>query len=219
MSESDDSVATLAGSVLLVEDDAAVRGSLSLLLRLHGLRTEEFGSAEEFLVATVNERPACALVDIRLPGMSGLTLQARIFRENRGLPVLLMTALADAEIARTALLQGAIDFLEKPIDEAELLEAVEVALRFDRDQMARNRERDALLARVGSLTRRERDLFERITDGRQSREIAEEFGLSLAALEAQRLRMMEKLQVRRVADLFRLRFRIGKYVSGQRAAF
>ena len=219
MHESDDSVATLAGSVLLVEDDVAVRGSLSLLLRLHGLRTEEFGSAEEFLAATVNERPACALLDIRLPGMSGLALQARIVRENRGLPVLLMTALADAEIARTALLQGAIDFLEKPIDEGELLEAVELALRFDRDQLARNRERDALLARVGSLTRRERDLFERITDGRQSREIAEEFGLSLAALEAQRLRMMEKLQVRRVADLFRLRFRIGEYVSGQRAAF
>jgi FixJ family two-component response regulator len=219
MPESDDSLATLAGSVLLVEDDAAVRSSLALLLRLHGLRTEEFGSAEEFLGATVNERPACALLDIRLPGMSGLALQARIVRENRGLPVLLMTALADAEIARTALLQGAIDFLEKPIDEGELLEAVAVALRCDRDQMARSRERDAVLARVGSLTRRERDLFERITDGRQSREIAEEFGLSLAALEAQRLQMMEKLQVRRVADLLRLRFRIGECVSGQRAVF
>jgi len=219
MHSSKDSVATLAGSVLLVEDDAAVRSSLSLLLRLHGLRTEEFASAEEFLAATVRERPACALVDVRLPGMSGLALQARIFRENRGLPVLLMTALADAEIARTALLQGAIDFLEKPIDEGELLEAVEVALRCDQDQLARNRERDALVARVGSLTRHEKDLFERITDGRQSREIAEEFGLSLAALEAQRLRMMEKLQVRRVADLFRLRFRIGECVSGQRAVF
>lgn len=204
------------GSVSLVEDDAAVRRSLSLLLGLHGFHTEEFGSAEDFLAATLPEGPACALVDMRLPGMSGLALQARMVHQERRLPVLLMTAQGDAAIARTALLQGAIDFLEKPIVESELLEAVAAALRSDCEQMARNDERDVLFARIGTLTRHERELFERITNGDQYREIAEEFGLTLEALEVQRSRLMEKLEAHRLADLFRLRFRLGTCAAGRR---
>ena len=212
--------ATAAGGiVLLVEDDAAVRHSLSLLLELHGFRCAEFESAEQFLAAPAEQRPACALVDIRLPGMSGLALQARMMRQDRAFPVLLMTAQGDAAIARTALLQGASDFLEKPIDEKELLEAVSAALRRDSEQVARNREIDALLARIGTLTRREWELFERITNGCSYRAIAEEFGLTVEALEVQRVRLMEKLQARRLADLFRLRFRVGEHAAGRHVPF
>jgi FixJ family two-component response regulator len=209
--------AASAGSIFLVEDDAAVRNSLALLLRLHGYRTEEYGSAEEFLAAEPRERPACALVDIRLPGMSGLALQARMHHGERALPVLLMTAQGGAAIARAALLQGASDFLEKPIDEGELLGAVRDALRLDEEQGARNQDREAILQRFGTLTRQEWSLFERITDGCQYREIAAELGVTLDALETHRLRLMEKLQANRLADLFRLRFRVGEIVLARRS--
>ena len=209
-------VAEFAGSVVLVEDDAAVRCSLALLLQLHGYRTCEFDSAEAFLGgAAALERPACALVDIRLPGMSGLALQARMEREHRGPPVLLMTAQGDEAIARTALLQGAIDFLEKPIDETVLLGAVADGLRSDAQRLAQDRERDAVLGRLRGLSRHERLLFERITSGCQARAIAEEFGVTLDTLNAQRAQLMEKLQAPRVTDLFRLRFRVGEALTGR----
>ena len=211
-----DDAAQSAGTVFLIEDDAPVRRSLSLLLELHGFRCTQFESAEDFLAVPAWQRPACALVDIRLPGMSGLALQARMIRQERGFPVLLMTAQGDVAIARTALLQGASDFLEKPIDEKELLEAISVALRSDSDQIARQREHDALLARIGTLTRHEWELFERITNGSSYRAIAEDFGLTLEVFEEQRHHMMEKLGARRLADLFRLRFRVGEHVHGRR---
>jgi two-component system, LuxR family, response regulator FixJ len=194
------------GSVCIVEDDAAVRGSLAVLLRLQDYEAHEFDSAESFLAVDRTVAPACALIDIRLPGMSGLALQARMARHRGSMPVLLMTAQGDSSIARTALLQGAVDFLEKPIDEGELLDAIARALRCDLDRVEHHRERDALLARLATLSVRERDLFERITNGRHPREIAAEFGVSPDALDTQRQRMMEKLRARRIADLFRLRF-------------
>ncbi|HYA66429.1 MAG TPA: response regulator, partial [Burkholderiaceae bacterium] len=103
MASSDDAAMLGEGFVFLVEDDPAVRRSLSLLLDLHGFRCTEFQSAEDFLAASAWQRPACAVVDIRLPGMSGLALQARMMRKDRGFPVLLMTAQGDAAIARTAM--------------------------------------------------------------------------------------------------------------------
>ncbi len=204
------------GSVCLVEDEVAVRQSLALLLQLHGFATSEFASAEDFLAAPLGYRPACALVDIRLPGMSGLALQARMACQLHAPPVVLMTAHGDAAIARSALLQGASDFLEKPIDETELILAVESALRSDAERHAANLESDKLIALVAALTRDERVLFEHITSGRQIREIAEQFGLSVQEMEARRLHVMQKLQVRRLADLFRLRFRVDAVPVGHK---
>jgi FixJ family two-component response regulator len=196
------------GSVFVVEDEAAVRRSLVLLLRLHGLLAEAFASAEEFLDAAPAARPACVLLDIRLPGMSGLALQARMVRDGRSPPVMLMTAQGDTALARTALLQGASDFLEKPIDESELLAAVDVALRRDLERMERQRASDALLVRMAELTAHERALFFQITDGRPYGEIAQELAVALDDVEGRRLRLMHKLGVHRMSELFRLRFRI-----------
>ena len=124
-----------------------------------------------------------------------------------------MTAQGDETLARAALLQGAVDFLEKPIDEDALLTAVAAGLRSDTEHIARYRERDAVAARLATLTRHEVALFERITNGRQTREIAEEFGLTVEAFEQQRARLMQKLEVARTTDLFRLRFRLGEVLS------
>jgi two-component system response regulator FixJ len=196
--------------VCIVEDDAAVRESLTLLLRLRGYEPITFESAEQFLAGSALDRPACVLLDVRLPGISGLELQQRLKGERPALPVIVMTAHGDAATARAALRDGAIDFLEKPVDEADLLEAVEAALQTDLAQLVRDREHENILVSLQRLTERELDVFERITDGLHNREIAEELGISPRTVEVHRARLMEKLSARRVADLFRLRFELDR---------
>lgn len=192
--------------VFVIEDDEAVRDSIAMLLRLHGYEVVGFGSAEAFLQAGPHLRPAVALVDVRLPGMSGLELQRRLKSVGTDLPVVVITAFGDVAMARRALRDGAVDFLEKPVDEADLVAAVAVALRADRRRQDELREHEAMLARLQRLTDRETEVFERVTNGMHNREIAEEFGISQRTVEVHRARLMEKLQADRVADLFRLRF-------------
>lgn len=209
------SSAALPRFVYIVEDDAAVRESLTLLLELRGYRIAAFARAEEFLALTGLERPACVLVDVRLPGMSGLDLQRHLERSVPTLPVVVMTAHGDAATARAALRSGAIDFLEKPIDESDLLEAVELALQSDVVRLNREREQQNASASMQRLTERELDVFTRITDGLHNREIAEELGISPRTVEVHRARLMEKLGARRVADLFRLRFELDRREAGR----
>lgn len=192
--------------VYLVEDDSAVRESLALLLQLRGYSAIGFDSAEAFLAAGRLQRPACALLDVRLPGMSGLDLQKQLKEQGSDLPVVVMTAHGDVATARRALREGAVDFLEKPIDESDLLAAVSIALQSDQERVEAEREREVMQARMQRLTDRETEVFERVTNGMHNREIAEEFGISQRTVEVHRARLMEKLQARRVADLFRLRF-------------
>ncbi|MFN9807799.1 MAG: response regulator transcription factor [Betaproteobacteria bacterium] len=192
--------------VFVVEDDEAVRDSIAMLLRLHGFEVVGFGSAEAFLQAGPHLRPAVALVDVRLPGLSGLELQRRLKATGADLPVVVITAFGDVAMARRALRDGAVDFLEKPVDESELVAAVAVAWRADRRRQDELREYEAMVARLQRLTDRETEVFERVTNGMHNREIAEEFGISQRTVEVHRARLMEKLQADRVADLFRLRF-------------
>jgi len=205
----DQSDVNVAGSwVYVVEDDPSVRDSLSLLLQLRGFSTATFDSAEAFLENDALERPACVLADVRLPGMSGLELQRKLAAQRSTLPFVVMTAHGDVATARAALREGAVDFLEKPIDEQDLIDAITVALRSDHEQFERARSRETVLGRMQRLTERELEVFDRVTSGYHNREIAEEFGISQRTVEVHRARVMEKLQARRVADLFRLRFEL-----------
>jgi RNA polymerase sigma factor (sigma-70 family) len=215
----DQSDLNVSGSwVYIVEDDAPVRDSLSLLLQLRGFSTAAFDSAEAFLEGDALERPACVLADVRLPGMSGLELQRRLASQHAALPVVVMTAHGDVATARAALRDGAVDFLEKPIDERDLIDAITVALKSDREQVEKARNRENMLGRMQRLTERELEVFERVTSGYHNREIAEEFGISQRTVEGHRARVMEKLQARRVADLFRLRFELdGAAAPAERA--
>jgi len=206
---------TSTNLVYLIEDDSAVRESLALLLQLRGYSAIGFDTAEAFLAAGEPQRPACALIDVRLPGMSGLELQNKLKAQGIDLPVVVMTAHGDVGTARRALKEGAVDFLEKPIDEADLMAAVSIALQGDQARVEREREHEAMQARVQRLTDRETEVFQRVTNGMHNREIAEEFGISQRTVEVHRARLMEKLQARRVADLFRLRFALDER---QRAA-
>ena len=153
-----DAPATLA----IVDDDPGVRDSLTVLLNAAGYRTREYGSAEAFLREPLEGNPTCAIIDLRLPGIDGLALQAEMGRRGLAMPVILVTAHGDVASARQALRTGAVDFLEKPIDNDELLNAVRNAIEGrDRAQLERAADARATLL-LGSLTQREREVYDRI---------------------------------------------------------
>lgn len=202
-----------AATVYVVEDDAAVRSSLELLLRVRGYLAEGYGCGEDFLEQAALRRPACLIADVRLPGIDGLELARRLKSHAAAIPVIIVTAHGDVSTARAALREGAVDFLEKPVDEAELFDAVEQALASDQRSFSLEQERHLHLQRLQRLTAREREVFDRITEGRHNREIADEFGISPRTVEVHRARIMEKLDAQRVSDLFRLRIELDRAPS------
>jgi RNA polymerase sigma factor (sigma-70 family) len=193
-----------APTVAIVDDDPGVRKSLTLLLELHGLRTRAFASAEEFLAAFDPAWASCALIDLRMRGMQGAALQEELLRRNVRLPVIIITAHGDIAAARATFKAGAVDFIEKPIDDEQLVAAIRTAL--DRDAEARHEAARVaeIAARIERLTERERQVLDRVVAGLHNREIAAELGLSARTVEVYKARMMEKLQVRRIPELVRL---------------
>lgn len=191
-------------TVFLVDDDPAVRDSLSLFLSLKGLRIQPFASAEDFLATYRPEWPGCLVVDVRMSGMDGLRLQAHLREMAVALPVIVMTAYGDVATARTALKGGAVDFLEKPVDADLLHRAIVEALEKDRQERRASLDHAHLKNRLARLTERERQVLERVVEGRHNREIAEEFGISPRTVEVHKARLMEKCQVERLPDLIRL---------------
>ena len=190
--------------VFIVDDDDAVRDSLALLLGLHGYRTQAYGSAEEFLDRIDEGIRGCMLLDLRLPGMTGLELQTALATRKIALPILILTAHGDIATARHALKAGAFDFIEKPIDPERLIPAIEAALAADataREDVAR---RVGLERKLERLTPRERQVLEFVVSGRHNREIAAHLGISPRTVEVYKARMMQKLQVERLPDLIRI---------------
>src|SRR5512134_491923 len=191
-------------TVYIVDDDAAVRDSLSLLLGVRGFRTACFASAESFLASHRPGEMGCLLLDVRMPGMSGIELQSRLVAQGDPLPVIVITAHGDIAMARAALKAGAEDFLEKPIDEEALLQALHSALDRDWRRIQQAAESARFAERVGGLTLRERQVMDLVSEGRSNREIAEALGISLRTVEVHRARMMDKLGVRSLPELVRL---------------
>lgn len=189
--------------VYIVDDDAAGRDSLSLLLRLKGFENRVFSSAEEFLAQYNPVWRGCLLLDIRMAGMNGLALQRELAERGSVLPIVFITAHGDAAKARTALKAGAVDFLEKPLDDQMLVMAVREAL--DRATRERNacEARDTFAARLARLTGRERQVLDRVVEGRYNREIAAQLDISPRTVEVYKARMMEKMQARTLPDLIR----------------
>jgi FixJ family two-component response regulator len=190
--------------VYVVDDEPAIRDSLALLLRSVGLASRAFPSAPAFLDGFDPAAPGCLVADVRMPGMSGLELQAELARRGSTLPVIIITAHGDVATTRSALKGGAVDFIEKPIDDEALVAAIAAAL--DRDARERGRARAAAgtAERLARLTAREREVLALVAEGRHNREIAVALGISPRTVEVYKARMMEKLQVRRVPDLVRL---------------
>lgn len=190
-------------TVYIIDDDRGVRESLVLLLSLQGYATRAFDSGGAFLAAALPEWSGCALVDLRMPGMSGLELQRELAARDIGLPLIFITAHGDVTATRQALKSGAVDFIEKPIDDVELLAAIEAACK--RDERARHSRAHStrfgeLLAR---LTPREREILDRVVAGEHNREIAQALGISARTVEVHKAHLMDKLQIERIPDLVR----------------
>lgn len=191
-------------TIFIIEDDQSVRDALGLLLGLRGHPVAMFADAESFLNAYRPEWRGCLLIDIRMPGMDGLALQKRLLETGCRMPAIVMTGHGDVESAREAFRAQAVDFLEKPIDHAKLMDAIEAALLRQaaaQQEESRHAEADRLLA---SLTPREKEVMDLVVAGRHNREIAETLGISARTVEVHKARMMTKLRVENVADLVRL---------------
>ncbi|HWA37664.1 MAG TPA: response regulator [Burkholderiales bacterium] len=187
-------------TVYVVDDDEAVRDALGMLLRTAGLRVETYASANEFLEHARPSPPACIVLDIRMPGMSGTALQERLAGRAERLPILFVTGHGDVPMAVEAMKKGAYDFIEKPFDDRRLLRQVLDALE---ERPAGVRPSPATSERLAHLSAREREVLERVLAGRSSREIAAALAISVKTVEFHRARIMQKLGVRSAAELFR----------------
>lgn len=191
-------------TVFIVDDDAAVRDSLSFLMQSVGLKTESFDSADSFLKANPVSRAGCLLLDIRMPGMSGLELQGVLLEREIRLPVIFISGHADVPMAVRALKAGAFDFVEKPFNDQLLLDCVQRAIESDRQQRQNDAQLDEWRERMATLTPREREVMELVVDGAANKVISATLGVSLKTVEAHRARVMDKLQADSLSHLVRM---------------
>ena len=191
-------------TVFIVDDDEAMRDSLTWLLEGNGYQVRSFNSAEQFLSAYDTSSVACLILDVRMPGMSGPELQERMIAENIDIPIVFITGHGDVPMAVSTMKRGAIDFIEKPFDESELRALVERMLQKARSDHSTAREQRAAKDLLSKLTTREQQVLERIVAGRLNKQIADDLGISIKTVEAHRANIMEKLNVNTVADLLRL---------------
>jgi two-component system response regulator FixJ len=190
-------------TVHIVDDDGAVRRSLECLLHAAGFKSTAYETARSFLDAAPGVSAGCVLLDVRMPEMDGLELQARLNRLGCPLRVIVMTGGGKVEDAVRAMKAGAVDFLEKPFDDDRLLGAIEEALLVSQ-RSAGNREAAEAAERIGALSRRERQVLEALSAGRPNKVIAYDLGISVRTVEVHRARMLERLRVRSLAEAIRL---------------
>lgn len=191
-------------TVFVVDDDEAMRNSLRWLIESVGLPVECHDSAESFLESHYPGRSGCLLLDVRMPGMSGLELQEYLKRNEINIPVIVITGHGDVPMSVRAMKEGAIDFIEKPFNDELLLDAIRNALALDKQQREKQALRAELAARMALLTPREYEVMEMVTAGRSNKEIARELGVSAKTVEAHRAKVMDKMQAGSLAELVRI---------------
>ncbi len=189
--------------VYVVDDDEAVRDSLTLLLKAVGLTGQTFSSAAEFLSNYDPEQHGCLVADIRMPGMSGLDLQDELNRGGAQIPLIFITGHGDVPMAVDAMKSGALDFIEKPFRDQDLLDRVQQALAWDKERRIENLKTLAIRERLATLTPRETEVMECVVQGQANKVIAIDLGVSQRTVEIHRARVMEKMAVRSVAKLVR----------------
>ncbi len=191
-------------TVFVVDDDQAMRSSLKWLIETVGMRVEVFSSANEFIRSYYPGRAGCLLLDVRMPGMSGLELQEYFIQQQIKIPIIIITGHGDVPMAVRAMKVGAVDFIEKPFNDELLLDSIRNALALDVEQRAQQAERSEVAARLAHLTPREHEAMEMVTNGRANKEIATELGVSSKTVEAHRARVMEKMEASSLAELVKM---------------
>ena len=191
-------------SVLLIDDDPEFRDSVARLLRTVGLHTREFSSVPDFLKADPPEGPTSLVLDVRMPGRSGLELQRDLAAANRQVPIIFITAHADVPMTVQAMKGGAIEFLTKPFRDQDLLDAVEAGLARDRARRESERALAALLERYDTLSSRERDIMLHVVAGRLNKQIANDIGIAESTVKVHRTNLMRKMKARSLPELSRM---------------
>lgn len=199
--------------VFVVDDDDSVRKAIARLLASAGYASETFDGPERFLVRPPHDGPSCLVLDLQMPGMTGLELQARLNRAGHALPVVFVTGHGDIPTSVRAMRQGALDFLSKPFTSEQLLGAVAEALARDRTHLVERRELEALVARHRRLTPREREVFALVVRGLLNKQVARRLGASEKTIKAHRGRVMEKMEAGSVAELVRMSDKLGAAVA------
>lgn len=190
--------------VFIVDDDLAVREALQLLLESVGLESLAFSSAKAFLDQFDPSRPGCILLDVRMPHMSGLDLQAKLAQEPLHPPIIIITGHGDVPMAVRAVQAGAVDFIEKPFNNQLLLDSTYRAIEQDASQRGEALRKADILSRYESLTPREREVLERVAAGKLNKVIANEMNISQSTVEAHRSKVMEKMQAKSLSELMRM---------------
>jgi FixJ family two-component response regulator len=193
--------------VYIIDDDPSVRDALEIMLRYSGYRTALFPEAESFLAAFQEDWVGCVVADLRLPGMSGIELQDRLRERRSAIPFIIITAHGDVPAARRALRADAIDFIEKPFEDSELRNAIDLAFAMEERRIASERSKREYAARLASLSARERQVLDLAATGMHAKQIGAALEISPRTVEIHKQRVMEKLGVRNVAEL--VRFALG----------
>ncbi|MGC1422274.1 MAG: response regulator [Terracidiphilus sp.] len=191
-------------TVFIVDDDYAIRESLSDLMDSAGLKTQIFASAEEFLDGWDPKMSGCLLLDVRLPGMSGMEMQSALFQSGIAIPIIIMTAHGDMPMVRRAMKAGAVEFLIKPFNDEELLQAVEQAFELDRAHRRAGDQVRSIQDRTETLNERERQVMALVTAGLTNKEVADKLHLSVVTIKLYRGQMMKKMKAETLADLVKM---------------
>ena len=197
-------------TIFIVDDDAAVRDALKLLLRSVGQAVETYGSAQEFLDVYSEDRAGCLVLDIRMPGMSGLELQQKLNEKHSILPIIFITGHGDVPMAVEAMQAGAVDFIQKPFRDQDLIDRINQALEKDNSNRAALGERNDIRRRLETLTPREREVLDLVVHGKANKVIAGDLKLSQRTVEIHRARVMEKMQASSLAHLVRMVLEVGQ---------
>jgi FixJ family two-component response regulator len=195
-------------TVFIVDDDAAVLKGLSRLLRSAQLNVLTFGSPAEFLERHDPRAPGCLVLDLAMPGLNGLELQAALAKKSSAIPIIFLTGHGDIPTSVQAMKRGALDFLTKPVNDADLLKAVHTAIEKDRDARQARAELDDIQARLDSLTPREREVLTHVVAGHLNKQTAADLGTVEKTIKIHRARVMEKMKVESLAELVRLAERV-----------
>lgn len=191
-------------TVYVVDDEQAVRASLAWLIESVGYQVRAFASSEEFMQGYTPDGPGCLVLDVRMPGMSGLELQERLTQQQIDVPIIFVTGHGDVPMAVRAMKSGAVDFIEKPFNDQVLLDRIHQALSRAEELRRTHEDRKLSASRFAKLTARERQVADSVASGKSSREIAAELGLSAKTVEVHRAHIMRKLECTTLAELVRL---------------
>ena len=199
-------MAEAEATVFVVDDDPALLRLIRKLLETSGRKVETYSSATEFLATSKSDRPGCLVLDVRMPGMSGLALQERLGADEISLPILIITGYGDVPVAVQAMRQGAFDFIEKPFSGQMLIDRIEAALAEDSRRRRLRGEKDEIRRRIHSLTPREKQVMDLVVQGKPNKSVGTALGLSPKTVEVHRANVMKKMAVGSLAELVRMVF-------------